>query len=162
MAAGRAIHSVVIEIPGRPGTGTGDHPENTRQEAEAVTQFQETASVRTLGNADRKYTAPFLAITAGLVAVLMAIAVISFAVTPRPSDATIGANTDTRAVDGYLAGLAAANHPLRIESAQRLADQWAAAALGSRLESLTDGWEAAQIRHGQAMRDFVKRGPTAE
>ena len=125
-----------------------------------MTQFQESVSARTLDTSPRASAAPFLAIAAGLVAVLMAVAVISFA--GQPSDTTIGGNTDTAAVDGYLAGLTAANGAPRVESAQRIADQWAAAAIVSRSQSLNDGWEAAQIRHGQAMRDLVKRVATPE
>jgi hypothetical protein len=127
-----------------------------------MTQFQQSASVRTIDTSERAYPAPFLAIVAGLVAVLMAVALISFALDARPSDAALNGNTDTAAVDGYLSGLIAANGAPRVESAQRLADQWAAAALISRSQSLQDGWEAAQIRHGQAMRDFVKRVATPE
>ncbi len=127
-----------------------------------MTQFQQSASVRTLDTTERAYPAPFLAIVAGLIAVLMAVALISFALDARPSGAALNGNTDTAAVDGYLAGLIAANSAPRVESAQHLADQWAAAALISRSQSLTDGWEAAQIRHGQAMRDFVKRVATPE
>ena len=127
-----------------------------------MTQFQQSASVRTLDTSERAYPAPFLAIVAGLIAVVMAVAVLSFALDARPSDAALNGNTDTAAVDGYLAGLIAANNAPRVESAQRIADQWAAAALVSRSQSLNDGWEAAQIRHGQAMRDFVKRVATPE
>ena len=128
-----------------------------------MTQFQQSASVRTLDTSERAYPAPFLAIVAGLIAVLMAVALISFALDARPSDAALNGNTDTAAVDGYLAGLIAANSAQhQVESAQRLADQWAAAALVSRSQSLNDGWEAAQIRHGQAMRDLVKRVATPE
>jgi len=126
-----------------------------------MTQFQQSASVRTLDTTERAYPAPFLAIVAGLIAVLMAVAVISFALDARPPDAALN-GTDTAAVDGYLAGLTAANNAPPVESAQRIADQWAAAALVSRSQSLKDGWEAAQIRHGQAMRDFVKRIATPE
>ena len=50
-----------------------------------MTQFQQSASVRTLDTPQRAYTAPFLAIVAGLIAVLMAVALISFAVDARPS-----------------------------------------------------------------------------
>lgn len=127
-----------------------------------MTQFQQSASVRTLDTTERAYPAPFLAIVAGLIAVLMAVAVISFALDAQPSGAALTGNTDTAAVDGYLAGLTAANGAPQVESAQRTADQWAAAALVTRSQSLNDGWEAAQIRHGQAMRDLVKRVPTAE
>jgi hypothetical protein len=127
-----------------------------------MTQFQQSASVRTLDTTERAYPAPFLAIAAGLIAVLMAVAVISFALDARPSDTALSGNTDTAAVDGYLSGLIAAHGAPRVTTAQRLSDQWAAAALVSRLQSTTDGWEAAQIRHGQAMRDFVKRVATPE
>ena len=125
-----------------------------------MTQFQETVSARTLDTPQRGYTGPFLAITAGLIAVLMAVAVISFAVDARPSDAA--GYADTAAGNAYAAGLNAAITQHQVDSAQRIADQWAAAALVSRAQSLNDGWEAAQIRHGQAMRDLVKRVPTAE
>ena len=88
-----------------------------------MTQFQQSASVRTLDTSERAYPAPFLAIVAGLIASI---------------------------------------NQHRLESAQRIADQWAAAALVSRSQSLKDGWEAAQIRHGQSMRDFVKRIATPD
>ena len=103
-----------------------------------MTQFQETASVGTLGNAERKYTAPFLAITAGLVAVLMAIAVISFAVNSRPSDAA--GYGDTTAGNAYAAGLNAAITGHQVDSAQRLADQWAAAAAIDKAGSFAPGY----------------------
>jgi hypothetical protein len=109
-----------------------------------MTQFQESATVRTLGT-PRASTAPFLAITAGLVVVLMALALISFVVAGRPADATIGGNTDTAAVDGYMAGLTAANNQHRIEVAQRLNDGWAASLIPQRL-SPKDGWEAALLK----------------
>jgi Tfp pilus assembly major pilin PilA len=125
-----------------------------------VTQFQQSASVQTLDTPQRGFTAPFLAITAGLIAVLMAVAVISFAVDARPSD-TAG-YADTAAGNAYAAGLNAAITQHQAGSAQRQAEQWAAAAIVTRSQSLNDGWEAAQIRHGQAMRDLVKRVPTAE
>ena len=50
-----------------------------------MTQFQQSASVRTLDTSERAYPAPFLAIVAGLVAVLIALAAISFAVALRSS-----------------------------------------------------------------------------
>ena len=69
-----------------------------------MTQFQQSASVRTLDTSERAYPAPFLAIVAGLVAVLMAVAVISFAVDARPSDATIGGTpTRRRSTDTWRA-----------------------------------------------------------
>ena len=125
-----------------------------------MTQFQQSASVRTLDTPQRGFTAPFLAITAGLIAVLMAVALISFALDARPSDAA--GYGDTAAGNAYAAGLNAAITQHQAGSAQRQAEQWAAAALVTRSQSLNDGWEAAQIRHGQAMRDLVKRVPTAE
>jgi hypothetical protein len=125
-----------------------------------MTQLQQSASVRTLDTSERAYPAPFLAIVAGFVAVLIAVAAISFAVDTRPSDAA--GYADTAAGNAYAAGLNAAITQHQAGSAQRLADQWAAAALVSRAQSISDGWEAAQIRHGQAMRDLVKRVPTAE
>ena len=84
-----------------------------------MTQFQQSASVRTLDTSERAYPAPFLAIVAGLIAVLMAVALISFAVDARPSDAAINGNADTAAVDGYAAGLNAANtqHHGRVRAA---------------------------------------------
>jgi hypothetical protein len=127
-----------------------------------MTQFQQSASVRTLDTSERAYPAPFLAIVAGLVAVLIAVAAISFAVDARPSDAALNGYGDTTAGNAYAAGLNAAITEHQVDSAQRLADQWAAAAIVSRSQSLNDGWEAAQIRHGQAMRDLVKRVATPE
>jgi hypothetical protein len=127
-----------------------------------MTQFQQSASVRTLDTSERAYPAPFLAIVAGFVAVLIAVAAISFAVDAQPSDAALNGYGDTAAGNAYAAGLNAAITQHRAESGQRLADQWAAGALVTRSQSINDGWEAAQIRHGQAMRDLVKRVPTAE
>jgi hypothetical protein len=127
-----------------------------------VTQFQQSASVRTLDTSERAYPAPFFAIVAGLIAVLMAVALISFALDARPSDAALNGYGDTAAGNAYAAGLNAAITQHQAGSAQRQAEQWAAAALVTRSQSLNDGWEAAQIRHGQAMRDLVKRVPTAE
>jgi hypothetical protein len=148
-----------------------------------MTQFQQSASVRPLDTTERAYPAPFLAIAAGLIAVLMAVAVISFALDALPSDATIGANTDTAAVDGYMAGLTAANHqrqlegaalamrrPItstdgqqRLESAQRLRDGWAGALVVQRASDPVDGWEAAQIRpHAPAVDGYIQRFINAE
>ena len=149
-----------------------------------MTQFQESASVRTLVTTPRAAdTAPFLAITAGLVAVLMAVAVISFFAAGQPSDATIGGTADSAAVDGYLAGLTAANkqHQLegaalamrrpitatdgqqRLESAQQLRDGWAGALVTLRTPTATDGWEAALIQPKEAAVDtYSQRFITAD
>ena len=130
-----------------------------------MTQFQETASVGTLGNAERKYTAPFLAITAGLVAVLMAIAVISFAVNSRPSDAA--GYGDTTAGNAYAAGLNAAITGHQVDTARQLADQWAAANAIDKAESFAPGYplqgglagpsrvaiEQARLESAQKLRD---------
>ena len=78
-----------------------------------MTQFQQSASVRTLDTSERAYPAPFLAIVAGLVAVLIALAAISFAVDTRPSDAALNGNADTAAGNEYAAGLNAAIHQHR-------------------------------------------------
>ena len=50
-----------------------------------MTQVQESAATRKLVTPERAFKAPFLAITAGLVVLLMALAVMSFAVAGRPS-----------------------------------------------------------------------------
>jgi hypothetical protein len=50
----------------------------------------------------------------------------------------------------------------QLESAQQLRDGWAGALVVRSASDPADGWEAAQIRHGQAMRDFVKRVATPE
>jgi hypothetical protein len=82
-----------------------------------MTQFQESATVRTFGDSSRTYSAPFLAITAGLVAVLMAVALISFAVAGRPSDSAVGGNAEMAAGNAYVAGLNAAIHQHQLEQA---------------------------------------------
>ena len=69
-----------------------------------MTQFQQSASVRTLDTSERAYPAPFLAIVAGLVAVLIAVAAISFAVDTRPSDAALDGNADTAAGNALRGG----------------------------------------------------------
>ena len=110
-----------------------------------MTQFQESASVPKLIPAERAYTAPFLAITAGLVVLLMAIVVTSFVLAGRPAEATIGGGTDTAAIDGSVAGLTAANNEHRLNSAQQLNDGWAVALAPQRTSAATDGWEAALV-----------------
>jgi hypothetical protein len=147
-----------------------------------MTQFQQSAAVRTLDTTERAYPAPFLAIVAGLVAVLIALAAISFAVDALPSDAALTGYGDTTAGTAYAAGLNAAikQHQLeaaaaamqrpitstsgqqQLESAQQLRDGWAGALVVRSASDPADGWEAAQIRHGQAMRDFVERVATPE
>jgi hypothetical protein len=106
---------------------------------------QESASVPKLVHAERAYTAPFFAITAGLVILLMALVVTSFVLAGRPADATIQGTTDTAAIDGYMAGLAAANNQHRLASAQRLNDGWAVALVPQRTSTATDGWEATLV-----------------
>ena len=110
-----------------------------------MTQFQESAATRKLVTSERAFTAPFLAITAGLVVLLMALAVMSFVLAGRPADVPIQANTDTAAVDGYMAGLTAANNQHRLDAAQQLNDGWAAALVSQRTSTATDGWEAALV-----------------
>jgi len=148
-----------------------------------MTQFQESASVRTLGTPRAADTAPFLAITAGLVAVLMAVAVISFVATGRPFDATIDGTADSAAVDGYLAGLTAANkqHQLegaalamrrpitstdgqqRLAGAQQLNDGWAAGLAMQRPITATDGWEATLLQPKEdAVDTYSQRFITAD
>ena len=131
-----------------------------------MTQFQQSASVRTLDTSERAYPAPFLAIVAGLVAVLMTLAVISFAVDARPSDATIGGNADTAAVDGYLAGLTAANKQHQLEGAAQAMQRPITATDGwtmARQATAKDGWEAALIQPQEpAVDTYSQRFITAD
>lgn len=115
-----------------------------------MTQFQQSASVRTLDTSERAYPAPFLAIVAGLVAVLIAVAAISFAVDAQPSDAAVGGYADTTAADRYVAGLTAGINQYRLEAAQQLNDGWAAALAMQRPITATDGWEKSLVRDAQA------------
>ena len=110
-----------------------------------MTQFQESASVPKLVPTQRAFTAPFLAITAGLVVLLMAIAVTASFLAGRPAEASIQGSTDTAAIDGYMTGLTAANNQRRLASAQQLNDGWAAALTPQRPSTATDGWEAALL-----------------
>ena len=110
-----------------------------------MTQFQESASVRKLVPSERAFTAPFFAITAGLVVLLMAIAVTAFLLAGRPDEAAIQGSTDSAAIDGYMTGLIAANNQHRVASAQRLNDGWAVALVPQRTSTATDGWEAALV-----------------
>ena len=109
-----------------------------------MTQVQESVSARQL-TSGRAFKAPFVAITAGLVVLLMALAVIAFGLAGRPADTAIQANTDTAATDGYMAGLTAANNQHRLTSAQQLSDGWAVALVPQRTLTATDGWEAALV-----------------
>lgn len=123
-----------------------------------MTQFQESASSPKLVPAERAYTAPFLAIAAGLVVLLIALAVTTFVLAGRPADGTIQDNPDTAAIDGYMAGLTAANGQARIASAQQLNDGWEAALVTRRTSTATDGWEAALIRpHQPAVDGYIQR-----
>jgi hypothetical protein len=131
-----------------------------------MTQFQQSASVRTLDTSERAYPAPFLAIVAGLVAVLMTVAVISFAVDALPSDAAISGNLDSAAVDGYLAGLTAANKQHQLEGAAQAmqrpitaTDSWTL----TRQATAKDGWEAALIQPREpAVDTYSQRFITAD
>ena len=135
-----------------------------------MTQFQQSASVRTLDTSERAYPAPFLAIVAGFVAVLIAVAAISFAVDTRPSDAA--GYADTAAGNAYAAGLNAAITEHRVESGQRLADQWAAAGLNARThqhrvesgQRLADQWAATSLLRPQepAVNTYSPRFITAD
>jgi hypothetical protein len=110
-----------------------------------MTQFQESASVRKLVPSERAFRAPFFAITAGLVVLLMAIAVTSYLLASRPGEAAIQGSTNSAAIDGYMTGLIAANNQQRVASAQRLNDGWAVALAPQRTSTATDGWEAALV-----------------
>ena len=132
-----------------------------------MTQFQQSASVRTLDTSERAYPAPFLAIVAGLVAVLIALAAISFAVDTRQSDATIGGTTDTAAVDGYMAGLTASNHQHQLEAAALAMRRPITSTDGpNRLElaqKLRDGWAGALLQPKEAPVDtYSQRFITAD
>jgi hypothetical protein len=100
------------------------------KEATAMTQFQESVTARKLATSGRAGTAPFLAITAGLVALLMALAVMSFTVAERPS-VPIGGTGDTAAAERYVAGLIAGINQHRIQTAQQVRDGWEAAPIRS-------------------------------
>lgn len=117
-----------------------------------MTLFQETASARTLVPSERAFTAKLLAITAGLVVVLMAVAVTSY-VAGRPADANIQGNADTAAMDGWESAAIAASRQHRIDAAQPLTDGWEAALVPQRTITATDGWEAALIRPHEAAAD---------
>ena len=110
-----------------------------------MTQFQESVATRKLVTSERAIRAPFLAITAGLVVLLMVLVVTSFVLAGQPADVPIQANTDVAAVDGYMAGLTAANNQHRLTSAQQLNDGWAVGLLSQRTPTATDGWEAALV-----------------
>jgi hypothetical protein len=148
-----------------------------------MTQFQESAAVRTLDTSPRAYTAPFLAIVAGLVAALMAVAVISFAVDALPSDAALNGYADTAEGNAYVAGLNAAIHqhqleqaalamqrPItstdgqqRFESAQTLRDGWAGALVVQPASDPVGGWEAGLIRqHAPAVDGYIQRFVNAD
>ena len=137
-----------------------------------MTQFQESVSARQL-TSGRAFTAPFVAITAGLVVLLMALAVISFGLAGRPADTAIQASTNSVAVDGYMAGLTAANNQHRLDAAQQLndgwtgtgaqrtstaTDGWEAALVAKRTSTATDGWEAALVQpHRPAVDGYIQR-----
>ena len=110
-----------------------------------MTHFQESVAARNLVNSKRAFMAPFLAITAGLVILLMAIAVTSFLLAGRPDEAAIQGSTDSAAIDGYMTGLTAASNQQRVASAQQLNDGWAVALVPQRTSTATDGWEAALV-----------------
>jgi hypothetical protein len=71
-----------------------------------MTQFQDSASLRKLDSPARALAAPLLAM-AGIIVVLMAAAVMSYALAGRPSDATITAEAAT--IDGHTEAQIAAN-----------------------------------------------------
>ena len=123
-----------------------------------MTQIQESVAARNLVSSKRAFTAPFLAIMAGLVVLLMAIAATAFALAGWPADATAQTNTGTAAVDGYVSGLIAANTQQRLVGAQRLDDGWAAELVTQRTSTATDGWEAALIRpHQTAVDGYIQQ-----
>ena len=84
-----------------------------------MTQFQDSASLRKLDSPARAFAAPLLAM-AGIIVVLMAAAVMSYALAGRPSDATITA--DAAGIAGHQEATIAAN-------LQRLAAQGTAGAV---------------------------------
>jgi len=109
-----------------------------------MTQFQESVSARRL-TSGRAFTAPFVAITAGLAVLLVALAVISFGLAGRPAEPAIQGSNNSVAVDGYMAGLTAVNNQHRLDAAQQLNDGWAVALAPHRTSTATDGWEAALV-----------------
>jgi hypothetical protein len=102
-----------------------------------MTQFQQTASAPTILPAERGFTARLMAITAGVVVVLMAVAVTSY-VAGRPADANIQATADTALTDGWQAAVTAANRQRELDSANALTDGWAAAQAAQRTNTSTD------------------------
>ena len=122
-----------------------------------MTLFQESASARKLVTTERAITAPFLAITAGLVVVLMAVAVTTL-VAGRPADPATQANSDSTAIDGWMPAAIAAARQDRIEAAQSLEDGWEAALVPQRTYTSTDGWEAVLIQpHEAAVDGYIQR-----
>jgi hypothetical protein len=102
-----------------------------------MTLYQESASARKLVTSERAFAAPFLAITAGLVVVLLAVAVTSFVAIGRPADAATQAKPYTESIDGWMSAAMAAARQHRIEASQ----------------SLEDGWEAVLVRPHEAAVD---------
>jgi len=121
-----------------------------------MTQAQESVSTRQL-TSERAFTAPFIAIAAGLVVLLMALAVTSFALASRPSTAIEG-HAATEAVDGWLPAATTAGSQHRLESAQQLRDGWARELVPQRTSTATDGWEAGLIQpHAPAVDGYIQR-----
>ena len=69
----------------------------------------------------------------------------AFVLAGRPAEAAIQGSTDTAAIDGYMAGLTAANNQHRLAAAQQLNDGWAVALAPHRTSTAKDGWEAALV-----------------
>ena len=123
-----------------------------------MTQFQESISARRSASSGRAFTAPFLAITAGLVVLLMALAVASFALADRPADTGMQASTNAAAVDGWMPAAIAFGSQHRIEAAQQLRDGWAASVAPPRRSTATDGWEAGLVQpHEPAVDGYTQR-----
>ena len=128
-----------------------------------MTQFQDSASLRKLDSPARAFAAPLLAM-AGIIVVLMAAAVMSYALAGRTSDDTTTAEAAT--IDGHteaqiaanLQGLAvqgteaidAATKPFVAEYLERATGQSTAATIDGHTEALKAAnlWRAQRLNNG--------------
>ena len=129
-----------------------------------MTQLQDSASLRKLDSPARAFAAPLLAM-AGIIVVLMAAAVMSYALAGRPSEATITAESAT--IDGHTEAQIAANlqrlaaqgteaidaatKPFVAEYLQRVGAQ--SAVNGATLDGHTEALKAANLWRQQQLND---------
>jgi hypothetical protein len=129
-----------------------------------MTQFQDSASLRKLDSPAGALAAPLLAM-AGIIVVLMAAAVMSYALAGRPSDATITAEAAT--IDGHTEAQIAANlqalaaqrteaidaatKPFVAEYLQRVGAQ--STANGATIDGHTEALKAANLWRAQQLND---------